>query len=156
MASAGEIIHRLQLQPHPEGGAYREIHRSTEIVHPADGRGPRAAFTLIWFLLRAGESSAWHRVLSEETWHWCDGSPLELLVRDPEFANERSIVIGSHSNQKHPSAIVPARHWQAARSLGDWTLVQCGVAPGFDFADFTMKDPLANGGAPDPGCPEGG
>ena len=139
MTDAAEIIDKLGLQPHPEGGAYREIHRSPEIVHPTDGRGPRPAYTLIWFLLRAGESSAWHRVLSEETWHWCDGSPLELSLRDPDFTNPRIEIIGPHAEQKNPSTLVPARHWQAARSLGDWTLVQCGVAPGFDFADFTMR-----------------
>lgn len=139
MDTADAIIRDLGLLPHPEGGAYREIHRSPEIVFPADGRGPRPACTLIWFLLRAGESSAWHRVLSEESWHWCDGAPLELSTRDPEFGSPATTTIGPRKDGHPPSALVPARHWQAARSLGDWTLVQCGVAPGFDFADFSLK-----------------
>lgn len=140
MKDAARIIAELDLRPHPEGGAYREIHRSPEMVHPADGRGPRPAHTLIWFLLRAGESSAWHRVLSEESWHWCDGAPLELLTRDREFLHPCVQVIGPMRDGHAPSALVAARHWQAARSLGEWTLVQCGVAPGFDFADFSLKE----------------
>lgn len=140
MADALRIIEKLGLQPHPEGGAYREIYRSKEIVYPGDGRGPRRAFTLIWFLLRAGESSAWHRVLSEESWHWCDGAPLELSIRGLQFEDPRTVIIGRYSDCGNPSAIVPARHWQSARSLGDWTLVQCGVAPGFDFEDFSLWD----------------
>lgn len=137
--TADDLIANLALLPHPEGGYYREIFRSPHQVDPRDGRGLRSAFTLIHFLLREGETSAWHRVLSDESWHWSAGAPLELLIRENEQAHPRALRIGPPDLGEEPVAVVPAGHWQSARSFGEWTLVQCGVAPGFDFEDFTMR-----------------
>ena len=134
---ASELITQLQLERHPEGGYYREIFRSAELVEPADGRGPRAALTTIYFLLPAGIVSRWHRVTSDEVWHLYEGGPLEVLSVDPVF--------GAPSPHRReapaPGCTVAAAHWQAARTLGDYALVGCTVGPGFDFEDFTI---LAN------------
>jgi predicted cupin superfamily sugar epimerase len=145
--SPDSIIRGFQLLPHPEGGHYREIFRSPETVRPADGRSARSALTLIHFLLRRGETSAWHRVLSDETWHWCGGAPMELWLMDPDMQSVRKQIVGPFGEPDSVTAhVVPARWWQAARPAGDWSMVQCAVAPGFDFADFTMlrDDPAAS------------
>ena len=133
-----EIIRDLALVPHPEGGFYREIWRSRVEVEPSDGRSPRAALTSIYFLLPAGAISRWHRVRSDELWHHLDGAPLELLLIPPgEFRLERAR-LGPFGPKQEPVRCVPAMRWQAARSLGDYTLVSCAVGPGFDFADFEL------------------
>lgn len=130
MPTAAEIITLLDLKPHPEGGHYRETFRD-----PLP-EGGRSASTAIYFLLAAGESSHWHRVDATETWHFHAGAPLELRIADPV---ERKLVLGSDLMAGQiPQGIVPTGAWQAARSLGDWTLVGCTVAPGFDFAGFEM------------------
>jgi hypothetical protein len=129
-----ELIRDLKLQPHPEGGYYRERHRSPQTVTRVDG-ALRAALTVIDFLLPAGVTSAWHRVHhADETWHFAAGSPLELLRQNGDGPIDRLEVSPSST-----WALIPAGWWQSARSLGDWTLVQCCVAPGFDFADFEMR-----------------
>jgi predicted cupin superfamily sugar epimerase len=131
---AAELITKLNLEPHPEGGYYREIFRSADLVSPADGRGPRAALTTIYFLLPAGINSRWHRVASDEVWHLYEGGPLEVLVVDPACS-----ALASHKLEAHaPVCTVAAAHWQAARTLGDYALTGCTVGPGFDFADFTI------------------
>jgi predicted cupin superfamily sugar epimerase len=131
---AAELITRLQLERHPEGGYYREIFRSADLVEPADGRGPRAALTTIYFLLPAGIVSRWHRVASDEVWHLYEGGPLEVLSVDPECR-----ALARHELEPHaPVCTVAAAHWQAARTLGDYALAGCTVGPGFDFADFTL------------------
>lgn len=131
---AAELITQLQLERHPEGGYYREIFRSADLVEPADGRGPRAALTTIYFLLPAGITSRWHRVTSDEVWHLYEGGPLEVLTVDPEFS-----ALSRHELQpRAPVCTVAASHWQAARALGDYALVGCTVGPGFDFEDFTI------------------
>ena len=129
---------RLALAPHPEGGWYRELFRSPHRVVRADG-AERSALTFIWFLLAPGQHSAWHRVAgADETWHWVDGGPLELHVIERDGRAWRA-VLGAARDGHAPSAIVPADAWQAARPAGgDAALVQCAVAPGFDFADFAM------------------
>jgi predicted cupin superfamily sugar epimerase len=131
---AAELITRLNLEPHPEGGYYREIFRSAGLVAPIDGRGPRAALTTIYYLLPAGIVSRWHRVASDEVWHLYEGGPLEVLKVDPECK--------TLSRQKleatAPVCTVAAGYWQAARSLGDYALAGCTVGPGFDFADFAI------------------
>jgi len=134
---ATELIARLSLEPHPEGGYYREIFRSADLVEPADGRGPRAALTTIYFLLPAGTISRWHRVTSDEVWHLYEGGPLEVLTVDAEFQTASRHKLEPHA----PVCTVAAAHWQAARTLGDYALTGCTVGPGFDFADFTI---LAN------------
>ncbi|CAN5241849.1 cupin domain-containing protein [soil metagenome] len=129
-----ELINRLQLQPHPEGGFYSERHRSPGVVTRADG-AVRSALTLIDFVLPAGVTSHWHRVHhSDETWHYAAGAPLELLRQQDDGPIERLIV-----SQESSWQLIPAGWWQSARSLGDYTHVQCCVAPGFDFLDFEMR-----------------
>jgi predicted cupin superfamily sugar epimerase len=137
---ADELVRLLGLAPHPEGGAYREIHRSPHRVRPEDGRPPRSALTLIYFLLRAGERSAWHRVSSDESWTWLEGAPLELIQADLPGRDAEIALLGPVGEALRPVAVVPAGRWQAARSTGAYTLVSCAVGPGFDFADFEMAD----------------
>ncbi len=128
---ADEIIAMLGLEPHPEGGFYRETFRDG-----ATARG-RAHSTAIYFLLRAGEVSHWHRVDTTEIWHWYAGAPLELLTAAD--GRVTTTILGNRLEQgERPQAIVPAHVWQSARSLGDYTLVGCTVAPGFQFAGFKL------------------
>ena len=132
-----ELISELGLQPHPEGGLFCEIHRSGEQVQRADGV-LRAAVTTIFFLLPAGVVSRWHRVAADEIWHHYEGAPLELGVLAPEAATPSLLRLGPVGRETLPVRVVPAHAWQNARSLGDYTLVGCTVAPGFEFADFCM------------------
>lgn len=132
---AAEIIRLLDLQPHPEGGHFRETFRD-----PAGGPSGRAHSTAIYFLLQAGEISRWHRVDAAEVWHWYAGSPLLLTVADA--AGRRDVRLGAGlAAGERPQAVVPAHAWQQARSLGAWTLVGCTVAPGFEFAGFELASP---------------
>lgn len=133
--SAGEIIRLLGLQPHPEGGHYRETFRDTA----TDAAG-RAASTAIYFLLREGEVSRWHRVDAAEAWHWHAGAPLVLTMVDA--AGRHEIRLGSDlAAGERPQAVVPVGAWQQAASLGAWTLVGCTVAPGFQFSGFELAPP---------------
>ena len=135
MQSFEQTIARLHLQPHPEGGWYREIHRSPIRVHRPDG-SLRAGLTVILFLLGNGETSRWHRVSgADEVWAHAGGDPLELSCLPPQGGPTSRILLGAGHQ---PVAVVPADHWQAARCLGAWTLVSCCVGPGFDFADFAL------------------
>ena len=134
---AAELIRELGLAPHPEGGAYAEVFRSAAPVTPADGRGARAALTVIWFLLRAGECSRWHAVRSDEQWTFVDGDPLTLYVAAPD-GPARTVRLGPLDGECTPTVVVPAGAWQAARTAGAYTLVTCTVGPGFDFADFRL------------------
>jgi predicted cupin superfamily sugar epimerase len=130
--SAEEVIRRLDLAPHPEGGHFRETFRDV------DGADGRARSTAIYFLLPAGEVSHWHRVDAVEIWHWYAGGPLALTVSENGH-DARSVHLGPDLlRDQRPQAIVPAHAWQTATSLGRWTLVGCTVAPGFDFAGFEM------------------
>jgi predicted cupin superfamily sugar epimerase len=124
--------------PHPEGGYYREIWRGGLEVEPADGRGGRAALTSIYFLLPAGAVSRWHRVRSDELWHHYEGAPLELLLVPPDEPRLERFRLGPLGPEQEPVRCVPARWWQAARSLGAYTLVGCTVGPGFEFSDFEL------------------
>lgn len=137
---AAALVAQLSLRPHPEGGHYREVHRSPDSVHPADGRSLRPALTTIYFLLSAGESSRWHRVLSDESWHYHEGAPLELIVTAHDFAAVASHRVGpiDAESATEPMRVVPAGWWQAARTMGAYTLVSCCVGPGFVFDDFVM------------------
>jgi predicted cupin superfamily sugar epimerase len=130
--SAKEIIETLGLQPHPEGGHYRETFR--------DGRSVegRAASTAIYFLLAEGEVSRWHRVDAAEIWHHYGGAPLRLSVAELGHASQDVILGTGLAEGERPQAVVPAGAWQSARSLGAWTLVGCTVAPGFEFAGFEL------------------
>lgn len=131
MPTAAAIISKLNLKPHPEGGHYRETHRDERQV---DGR---AASTAIYFLLARGERSHWHRIDAVEVWHYYAGAPLKLEIVDG--AKEAIIQLGPDvSADETPQATVPARAWQAAETLGDWTLCGCTVSPGFQFEGFDL------------------
>ena len=130
--TAADIISRLDLKPHPEGGHYRETFRDSQTAG-----GGRSASTAIYFLLRRGERSHWHRVDAAEAWHWHAGSALELRINTD--AGTQALRLGSDlAMGERPQAVVPAHAWQAARSLGDWTLVGCTVTPGFEFKGFEL------------------
>jgi hypothetical protein len=136
--TAAEIRERLQLQPHPEGGWYRETFRDDA----GPGVGRRAASTAIFFLLEKGQVSAWHRVKdAAEAWHWHAGATLQLQMAVQGGPYENRLLGMDLAAGELPQAVVPAGHWQTARSLGDWTLVGCTVAPGFEFAQFEMAEP---------------
>jgi uncharacterized protein len=137
-----QIIRLLNLKPHPEGGHFGETFRDTADI------GGRAASTAIYFLLARSERSHWHRVDAAEVWHYYAGAPLRLEVADTQAGPIRRVRLGiDFSAGERPQAIVPRYTWQAAESLGDWTLVGCTVAPGFEFAGFELAPP---GWAPQP------
>jgi uncharacterized protein len=130
--SAAEIIARLELKPHPEGGYYRETFRDSRT--DADGR---ARSTAIYFLLARGARSHWHRIDAVELWHYYAGDALTLKIADDD--GQWSFRLGADlAAGEQPQAIVPPHTWQSAESTGDWTLVGCTVAPGFDFAKFEL------------------
>ncbi len=135
--SAADIIRHLALAPHPEGGHYREIFRDPRIVE-----GGRAACTTIYFLLQTGERSHWHRVDAAEIWHFHTGAPLALEISEAEAGSHllrQKHILGHDLLADHkPQVVVPAHAWQAAESLGAWTLCGCTVAPGFEFSGFEL------------------
>jgi len=137
---AAELISRLQLLPHPEGGHYREVFRSPHAVTPADDRPQRSALTSIDFLLARGERSAWHRVRSDEVWHLLEGGPLRLWLMPPALDGVQAVTLGPVDDAGTlPRYIVPAQWWQAAEPLGEYAYVGATVGgPGFDFADFSF------------------
>jgi predicted cupin superfamily sugar epimerase len=140
---ADQLIRDLELSPHPEGGWYRRVHRSS--LHVQCDGVPRAALTTILYLLRAGETSRWHRIDAEEAWHHYEGAPLRLWRASMDFHEVEELALGRASATSSPCHVVPAGAWQAARSLGDYTLVGCTVAPGFEFGGFSLLagDPIS-------------
>ena len=129
-SSAAEVITLLGLARHPEGGWYRQTFVDTVT-------GGRARSTLIYYLLERGDRSAWHRVDAAEIWHWYAGAPLRLRVAAEGPAVDA--VLGNDlAAGERPQGIVPPHAWQSAESLGDWTLVGCTVAPGFEFEHFEL------------------
>jgi len=140
-ARVRDLIERLGLAPHPEGGFYREVYRSGLRVRRAEDGRDRTALTTIYFLLPAGAHSRWHRVESDEVWHHYEGAPLELLWIDAPGGAVRVERLGPVDDRDtRPVFTVPAGCWQAARTSGEYTLVGCTVGPGFEFADFAMLD----------------
>jgi predicted cupin superfamily sugar epimerase len=132
--AAIDVIRLLGLKPHPEGGHFLETYRDPR---PVDGS--RAASTAIYYLLARGERSHWHRVDAAEVWHHYAGGPLRLELAPSDQGPLERITLGPDlSAGERPQAIVPAHHWQAAQSVGDWTLCGCTVAPGFEFAGFEL------------------
>ena len=142
-ARAEDIIVLLALARHPESGYFRQVHKSQLLVTPTDGRSNRSALTIIYFLLDEGSVSRWHQVLSDEAWHYYEGSPLELFVAPPEGGAALSSTLGPLAEDSRPLHVVPAGWWQAARPRGPYTLVACSVGPGFEFADFTLLSDLS-------------
>ena len=134
--TAAEVIRLLNLQPHPEGGHFRETFRDTHSIE-----GDRAASTAIYYLLARRERSHWHRVDAVEIWHWYAGAPLRLSIAE----NGGPVLYATLGNDlvegERPQVVVPANAWQAAESLGEWTLVGCTVAPGFEFKTFELAAP---------------
>ena len=131
--TADQIIARLNLEPHPEGGHYRQ-------TWMADNEG-RASGTCIYFLLKSDERSHWHRVDAAEIWLWHAGAPLILSLSADQAGPAQDHLLTPDLSAGEPQLIVPAGHWQAARSTGDFTLVSCTVSPGFQFDGFELAAP---------------
>ncbi len=135
MTEADRLIERLALQPHPEGGWYRQTWQGPEVAGRASG-------TAIYFLLKAGEVSHWHRVDAAEIWLWHAGAPLVLRRAATAAGPAQALRLGPDVLAGEvPQALVPAGHWQAARSEGAFTLVSCTVSPGFRFDGFELAPP---------------
>ena len=135
---ASALIRLLDLTPHPEGGYYREVFRSPRMVRASDSAVERAAITTIYFLLVAGQHSRWHRIRSDEVWHYYEGDPLELIWLDAARTVPEHRRLGPATDERQPVEVVPGGCWQAARPLGEYTLVGCSVAPGFEFREFSL------------------
>ena len=129
---ASELIRELNLRPHPEGGHYREVFRDVR------GGDNRARSTAIYFLLREGEISHWHRIDACEVWHWYAGAALALSIAAARGAPLVQLLGNDFAVGQRPQLVVPERAWQSARSLGAYTLAGCTVAPGFDFDRFEV------------------
>jgi predicted cupin superfamily sugar epimerase len=135
LAEAAALIARLGLLPHPEGGHYREIYRDRR---PGGGRG---TVTAIYYLLQRGERSHWHRIDATEIWHFHGGAPLLLsLSADGREVRDQRLGLDVGGDER-PQLVVPPGCWQAAESLGSWTLVGCTVAPAFEFTGFDLAPP---------------
>ncbi len=132
--TADELIAKLRLEPHPEGGWYRQTWVADD--------GPRASGTCIYFLLKEGERSHWHRVDAAEIWHHYTGAPLILRLAADEAGPATARTLGSDlSGGEEPQIIVPAGHWQSAETISGWALVGCTVSPGFRFEGFELAAP---------------
>lgn len=131
--TADDIIAHLNLTPHPEGGYYRQ-------TWVAENQG-RPVGTCIYFLLKAGEASHWHKVDATEIWLYHAGAPLILSLSATDDGPATDHLLTPDLSKGAPQIIVPENHWQAARTTGDYTLVSCTVSPGFDFAGFTLAPP---------------
>ena len=131
--TAADVIRLLDLRPHPEGGHFRETFRDTWLVETT-----RTASTAIYFLLAHAERSRWHRIDAAEVCHWYGGAPLRLDIA-AENGNRQCVTLGDDlAAGERPQAVVPANAWQSAESLGNWTLIGCTVAPGFEFSKFEL------------------
>ena len=139
--TADEWISRLKLQPHPEGGFFRETFRSKISVQSPRANAKRAAVTDIYFLLRRDQFSRFHKVAHDEIWNFYDGDPLQLFDYDPETQHLSSCLLGPPPAGDSFKYVIPGGHWQAAEPTGEFALVGCTVAPGFDFEDFSFLDP---------------
>lgn len=145
--STEDVVRLLELAPHPEGGFYRQTFRDSRTID-----GSRGASTAIYYLLPAGEVSAWHRVVdAAEVWHYYAGAALELVLSEDGATLIPHRLGPSLAAGERPQCIVPAGVWQSAKSLGAWTLVGCTVAPAFEFAKFELA--LRKFGAPDGPAP---
>jgi predicted cupin superfamily sugar epimerase len=134
--SLDDVIHALGMKRHPEGGFYVETYR----IPSPDGQ--RSPGTAIYYALGAGDRSHWHRVDATEIWHYYAGDPLELSLAATDHDPPAAHILGPDLSQgQRPQIVVPMHHWQAARSLGEWTLVGCTVSPGFAFSGFELAPP---------------
>jgi hypothetical protein len=129
---AAELVAALGLEPHPEGGHYRETWRA------GAPPGERSAGTAIYYLLQQGEVSRWHRIDSAEIWHWYAGAPLHLEI-SADGKTSNAVTLGQDiAGGQRPQVVIPPGHWQSAQSRGAWTLVGCTVSPGFEFECFEL------------------
>lgn len=133
--TADEIVALLGLEAHPEGGCFVETYRQS------NASGERSHSTAIYYLLREGETSHWHRIDAAEVWHHYAGAPLELSISKEPGQVRKQILGAELKSGQRPQYVVEPGEWQAARSLGAWSLVGCTVSPGFEFAGFEMAEP---------------
>jgi predicted cupin superfamily sugar epimerase len=134
---ATELIKQLNLSPHPEGGYFKEVYRSEQIVVSPVNNEQRNAVTDIYFLLCTGQVSRFHKVLHDEIWNFYEGDPLKLIEVDAESMEVSEVILGDKDSVQYKHCI-KADNWQAAETTGEYSLVGCTVAPGFDFADFSF------------------
>jgi predicted cupin superfamily sugar epimerase len=139
-SKAADLVTKLGLLPHPEGGWYGEVFRSHERVQTR--RGERTALTTIYYLLERHQLSRWHVVESDEVWHFYAGEPLDLLEYDPVSHRLVKHVLGDVGEGNASVAVIPAGVWQAARPHGEYSLVGCSVGPGFEYEDFCFVQAL--------------
>ncbi|OUS11637.1 cupin [Rhodospirillales bacterium 47_12_T64] len=137
--TAKEIIDKLQLEPHPEGGWYKETYRH-KTEDGSRGNESRGDQTAIFFLLEKGQSSHWHRIDAVEMWHWYAGSP--LILKSHSGSEEKVVTLGPDVLAgQTPQFVIPKQHWQAASAEQGWALVGCTVAPAFEFEGFELAEP---------------
>jgi len=135
MTTADEIIAKLNLQPHPEGGRYRQ----TWLANAEDGQRPTGS--CIYYMLQRDEVSRWHRIDAVEVWHYYAGAPLTLRLKDTLDGAVTEVMLGPNIlSGERPQVIVPKHVWQSATSDGDWTLVGCTVSPSFHFDGLEFDD----------------
>ncbi len=134
MTNTQQIIERLNMARHPEGGWYVQTFKDPE------QENGRARSTSIYYLLEGDDRSHWHRIDAVEVWHFYAGAPLTLSM-SPDGKSRSDHVLGTDlASGQRPQIVVPSGHWQSARSLGEWTLCGCTVAPGFEFSGFEMAE----------------
>lgn len=133
--SVKDIVRLLDMKPHPEGGFFVETFRD------AEPEGGRSHGTAIYYLLGAGDVSAWHRCDATEIWHWYAGAPLALTISENGHDAASHRLGNDLAAGQRPQVVVPANAWQTAESLGHWTLVGCTVSPGFEFKGFELAPP---------------
>ena len=136
--SAQQIIDELELRPHPEGGHFKEVYRADSTIFSVEANASRHTLTCIYFLLEKGQVSRFHKVKHDEVWNFYLGAPLRLVELVDNTAN--TLLLGDYAHSLIPQHVIQADHWQAAESTGDYSLVGCSVAPGFDFEDFSFMN----------------
>jgi len=136
-----KLIKMLGLSPHPEGGHYNEVHRSKSKLISPKIKKSRNALTDIYFLLTSGQISRFHKVCHDEVWNFYEGAPLALFEIQPDTLKISKITLGDKKGKLKYKHCISGENWQAAYSTGEYSLVGCTVAPGFDFSDFKfLKD----------------
>lgn len=146
MTEIEQLIERLELEPHPEGGYFKETYRSAEVI-TSDSlsnnyKGSRNCSTCIYFLLTPEMFSSFHKIHQDEVWHFYQGSPIELHIISESGSHESHIIGNDLSKGETPQLVVPGNHWFASKVIDpdSYSLVGCTVSPGFDFQDFTLAD----------------
>lgn len=133
-------VEDLGLLPHPEGGFYKETYRSESVLEPFEEGKKRNLSTGIYFLITKGNFSAFHRIKSDEMWHFYAGSPLVVHIVHTGGSYQRMVIGLDIATCQRPQGVVPAGAWFASETMGEYSLVGCTVSPGFDFQDFELAD----------------